>query len=573
MKKLLGLLTIALATLSASAQLPGDTITLNYKLHGQSRKFKTVFTLTDDGGARVDWSIVRNLKLWEGSYTMLPESVARGNRISYLMPEDGNNVTLPQGETFAILSQQSFDSLLAGYTTQINGATWTPVARSNQAIESVSDEGARMSVALTPGFPLIISMQDNPLEIDWTATWKPTYTLPARQLISEKPERSGGIYFAYPFNDDIILDIPEGYNVAHMSHYGRHGSRWVIRDYEYDILIDTLSTRQLTPLGTDVLRRVRLLADHARGHKGELTPLGERQHREIAERMFRRFPTLFSDSTAIEAFSSVEPRCIMSMAAFSERLKELNPSLQITRHASPGDMAFISFSNPDAKAVNDSSSTLWGQLLAHREAVLNPDRLMKSIFVDPVDHATGVYMAMLLHDIAVDTQDAQPGIELLDIFTIDELYALWQSLNYKMYYLHGNNPATNFAGPRSADNLVKNFIADIDSAIAGKTQPVTLRFGHDTALLRLLARMGVAGADAVVDNPADYHKEWIDFTLTPMAANLQIILLTSPSPDSEPLVMIRLNERPAVITKLIEQYPDGIYPWAVLRRHLMDVID
>lgn len=570
MKKLFSILALGVAALTVSAQNFGDTITLTYKLHGQTRKFATVFSKEKDGAVKLDWSIVRNLKLWEGSYTMLPRSVASGSRISYLMPEDGNHVTLPEGETFAMLSQETFDLLLAGNPAKINGATWTPSPiRSNTALEAVSDEGARMSVALTPGFPLIVSMQNNPLEINWTASWKVAYDRQAMKEIYENPDKSGGIYYAYPYSDDVMLEIPDGYKVSHMSHYGRHGSRWVIRDYEYDILIDTLSTRRLTPYGEDVLRRVKLLADHARGHKGELTPLGERQHRGIAERMYRRFPELFVDSTAIQAYSSTEPRCIISMAAFSERLKELNPALQISRHASPGDMRFISYSNPDAKAVNDSSSAWWGKLLAHRESVLNPDRLMKSIFVDPVDYKSGVYLAMLLHDIAIDTQDAEPGIELLDIFTLDELYALWQSLNYKMYYLHGNNPRTDFAGPRSADNLVRHFVADIDSAIAGSVQPVTLRFGHDTALLRLLARMGVEGADAVIYDPGDYSKHWVDFSLTPMAGNLQVILLTSDKAGNEPLVVFRLNERPVALTALKTNYPDNIYPWSAVKKSMV----
>lgn len=569
MKKILSIIALGAAVMAASAQQFGDTITLTYKLHGQTRKFATVFTEEKDGGVKMDWSIVRNLKLWEGSYTMLPGSVARGNRVSYLMPEDGNHVVLPAGETFAMLSRESFDSLAAGYTAIINGAKWTPsLQRTNTTLEAVSDEGAKMSVALTPGFPLIISMQNNPLEINWTASWKAVYDRQAMKEVYENPDKSGGIYYAYPYSDDVMLEIPDGYKVSHMSHYGRHGSRWVIRDYEYNILIDTLSSRQLTPYGEDVLRRVKLLADHAKGHKGELTPLGERQHRGIAERMYRRFPELFVDSTAIQAYSSTEPRCIISMAAFSERLKELNPALQISRHASPGDMRFISYSNSDAKAVNDSASVWWGELLAHRESVLNPERLMKSIFIDPVDYKSGVYLAMLLHDIAVDTQDAEPGVELLDIFTLDELYALWQSLNYKMYYLHGNNPKTDCAGPRSADNLVNHFVADIDSAVAGGVQPVTLRFGHDTALLRLLARMGVEGADAVVDNPDDYSKRWVDFSLTPMAGNLQVILLTSDKVDSEPLVIFRLNERPVALTALKSDYPEMIYPWSAVKRSL-----
>ena len=47
-----------------------------------------------------------------------------------------------------------------------------------------------------------------------------------------------------------------------------------------------------------------------------------------------------------------------------------------------------------------------------------------------------------------------------------------------------------------------------------------------------------------------------------MAANLQVILLTSP--DGEPLVLIRHNEQ---VTSLpLEQLPGGYYRWADVKR-------
>lgn len=570
MKKIVSALLFLIGVAGAAAQTWGDTITLTYKLHGQTRRFTTLFSRTADGGARVDWSIMRNLHLWEGSYTMTPASVADGNRISWLMPEDGLRVTLPVGETFAMLSERSYNELRDGGTTVINGATWTRTGATGATLECVSDEGARMAVATAPGFPLIVSMRDNPFEINWTASWSRPALTPYEEIVA-CPGRSGGIYYAYPYSDDVMPSLPEGYEVAHISHYGRHGSRWVIRDYEYDILVDSLSARRLTPLGSDVLGRVKALRDHAAGHRGELSPLGERQHRGIAERMYRRFPRLFADSARIVARSSVEPRCIMSMAAFSERLKELNPSLRIERHASPGDMRFISYSTPEAKAVNADSAAWWRDLAAYRDSTVDPTRLMRALIDEPVSHSDGVYLSWLLHNIAVDTQDTEPGIELLDIFTPDELYAHWRPLNYKMYYLHGNNPATGAAGPCSADSLLRHIVADIDAAIAGSASPVTLRFGHDTALLRLLARMGLSGADAAVSDAAGYADAWQDYRLTPMAANLQLILLTSADPAKEPLVVIRHNERPATLNLPADSVPaglpEGIYPWSLLRAH------
>lgn len=565
--RLIAFLIILAAVAGGRAECPAqcDSVKIAYKLHGQTRRFNTSFCRNADGSITMSWDIVRNLKTWRGSYTMTAEAVAGGNALSFLMPEDGNHVTLPANETFALLSRRALAELDdAGHTT-INGIRWTRESAKGAATVTARDDksGACMAVLNNPALPLITSMSGNPLEINWSARRVESVAATPRRLIEECPERSGGIYYAYPVTADIMPEIPDGYSVSFISHYGRHGSRWLIKTWEYDEAVAALDSAAtvggLTTVGVDALRRLRIIAEQARGNKGALSPLGERQHRGIAERMYRRFPALFNSPDArVEAYSSIEPRCIMSMAAFSERLKEINTSLVIQRHASPGDMRFISYSNPDEKAVNSDDAPWWQQLWAWRDSVIAPERLMTSLFTDPAGVPDPVRLSWILHDIAVDAQDVEPGVELLDLFTPQELYDLWTCLNYKMYYLHGNNPATGSAGPRSAAALLRHFVADIDSAVVNRQHTATLRFGHDTALLRLMALMNIGGADASIASPGDYADGWQDFNLTPMAANLQVILLTSPG--AEPLVLIRHNERPATLP--LDQLPGGYYRWA-----------
>ena len=174
---------------------------------------------------------------------------------------------------------------------------------------------------------------------------RPVESAALKAELAATPEKSGGIYFAYPVTADEEVTVPEGFRPVFLTHYGRHGSRWCLKDYQY-VFADSVFAMQerignLTPLGRDVQRRVCRIGKHAQGHAGELSPLGERQHRAIAGRMAARFPSLLADSARVEARSSQVPRCIMSMAAFTERLKELNPALRVQRHATPSDMDFI----------------------------------------------------------------------------------------------------------------------------------------------------------------------------------------------------------------------------------------
>lgn len=72
----------------------------------------------------------------------------------------------------------------------------------------------------------------------------------------------------------------------------------------------------LTSLGKDVLRRLNIIYEDAKGLEGELTPVGVKQHRGIAERMYANYGDVFSGNARVSARSTVVVRCVLSMAAF-----------------------------------------------------------------------------------------------------------------------------------------------------------------------------------------------------------------------------------------------------------------
>ena len=42
-------------------------------------------------------------------------------------------------------------------------------------------------------------------------------------------DKAGGVYFMYPFDTPSATPAPKGYEPFYISHYGRHGSRWLLR--------------------------------------------------------------------------------------------------------------------------------------------------------------------------------------------------------------------------------------------------------------------------------------------------------------------------------------------------------
>lgn len=164
---------IDFATLRSPGEVaPGDTLRMEFKLHGQTRRFKFVYHNDPDGGMTLDWSIVRNLKLWTGSYRMSAKAVEEGDSLAFMMPEDGSYVALSDRETFGILSRKAFRNLADYGEFRYNGVTFRKTAAPSSSLKGVievidCEEGARMLILDNGDFPLVVAMDANPLEINW----------------------------------------------------------------------------------------------------------------------------------------------------------------------------------------------------------------------------------------------------------------------------------------------------------------------------------------------------------------------------------------------------------------------
>ena len=88
-------------------------------------------------------------------------------------------------------------------------------------------------------------------------------------------EKLGGIYYAYPVTKTELAEAPAGYEPFYISHYGRHGSRWMTSDKRYTWICRHFDdTQNLTKLGKDVRKRLAKVWKNAEGNGGKLSPLG-----------------------------------------------------------------------------------------------------------------------------------------------------------------------------------------------------------------------------------------------------------------------------------------------------------
>lgn len=388
------------------------------------------------------------------------------------------------------------------------------------------------------------------------------------------PEQLGSIYYAYPAPEGVQTPAPEGYTPFYISHYGRHGSRWRTNDEHYKRVVEVFDSlaavRVLTPLGEDVRVRLHKVWEDARGRSGNITPLGERQHRDIARRMFDRFPQVFADSAVIDARSSTSLRCAMSMSYFTEALKELNPRLRVSRRAYQRYMDYIAHTSPEAEAFCSDTAAWRDDFRRFEREQIRPARFVKAL-VDSSVRMTYEQERALMEDlywIAVDMQncDHLKGVGFFDLFTYDELTGLWKVVNARMYVCNADAPLNRGLMPRQATALVRNIVKHADRAIAAGRPCADLRFGHDTHLIRLLALLRVEGCDGRETDIEKFHLAWQDYHVSPMAANVQFVFFRNT--EGKVLVKLLHNEREVRLAGLTP-VSGPYYRWEEVKEWLM----
>lgn len=385
--------------------------------------------------------------------------------------------------------------------------------------------------------------------------------------------KTAGVYYAYPEPETAYTKIPKGYTPFYISHFGRHGSRYLLSDADYTAPMRTLERANehgaLSALGSDLLGRLRSIYAEAEGRNEDLSPLGVRQHRGIAERMYEAFPQVFTGSAKIEARSSIVLRCAMSMAAFGDRLKELNPKLQISYESSQKYMPYLTGRTPECNEFCGSGGAWRAAYDKFYDANTRPDRLMSSLFADKDylrQYVNGKKLMWQLYWVASDLQNMETEISLYDIFTADELFDLWQTFNYSFYAKCANHADSKGVVKDSFKPLLRNIIESADAAIADGSPAATLRFAHDSNITPLAALMELETFGVSLNEAESLYRYWSDFKVSPMAANLQFVFFNKKGGTRDDiLVKVMLNEKEVHLPIATDSFP--YYRWSDFRAH------
>lgn len=402
-----------------------------------------------------------------------------------------------------------------------------------------------------------------------------------RDIISSDPGYASCNYYIYP--DKVVSKMtpaPRGRHPFYISHYGRHGSRYISNrtgfDIPYRMMLQADSLDELTPMGKRVLEEMRLIMDDTEDRWGELTGYGRAQHELIAHRMVQRFPEVFIDDAKVSAMSTVVPRCIISMGAAVQEMAQMNPKLQVTMEASKRTMWYMNHQDPVLRK-NAMSPAAKAAYEAYVDKRRSSRRLMELLFYNPdvvaefVDATQFNYFLMKMGLFQLNTP-LYKNTYLIDIFTTDELYQLWQKDNAWWYVQHGACKLNGGRQPYSQRHLLRQIIADADSCFCLERPGAQLRFGHETVLLPLACLLGINGYDlAISDLEKLESRGWRCSSVFPMGSNIQFIFYRRNPKDKDVLFKVLLNEQEATLPIWTDSAP--YYRWADFRRYYLKKLD
>ena len=409
----------------------------------------------------------------------------------------------------------------------------------------------------------------------------------AREEIKANHFLSGSNYLDYnrQLATEPLTPAPKGYEPFYMSHYGRHGSRWLIGEGDYMGPLTTLrearTAGKLTAEGEAVLKKLEDFHPTTIKRLGELTTVGERQHHGIGSRLAKNFPEIFkAKNVPIDARSTVVIRCILSMEAECEELAAANPTARIHNDVSESLQYYL---NQDwSDRLRRASRKGRGVRSEYEQKYSHPERLMKVLFNDQSYVYNNVRASSLmrqLFEVAANMQSHDTDIELYSLFTDDEIYDQWRIRNVGWYLDYGAAPQSDGIMPFSQLNLLRNIIETADTIVPAPgvaaspatTPQATLRFGHEVCVMPLACLLELGQCGAAVEDLDKLDEVWRNYRIFPMACNVQLVFYRPKKGDGDILVKALLNERE--MTLPVTPVSGPYYRWADLRQYYLDKIE
>lgn len=368
-----------------------------------------------------------------------------------------------------------------------------------------------------------------------------------------------------------LTKAPRGYKPFYISHYGRHGTRsgWDQDKYEY--ILEALGKAKdagiLSASGDSLMQETILVKEATNKMDGRLTIRGQREHRGIAERMYKNFRRVFRrGSHNVRVLSSTVPRCLISMAAFTNRLSELNPRLDIVMDC--GEEIQKEISNDHGSNIRHGRRPIMDTIRSNMN--IDFSGMMARLFTDPEAAGEMVPDPLQFSNAVFAVGRISRSFDFdFNVYRFLPFEAVYGWSDYNNVYMYvGECNSVEFGEERMERTkpLVRLLLRQADDALANGSVCADLRFAHDYPLMALCCYLGVEGISEVY-NWREAQKHFISTLYSPFAGNLQLIFYRSRKAGKPVLVKVLVNEREVRLIGL-EPVQGPYYNWEELREKI-----
>jgi hypothetical protein len=386
--------------------------------------------------------------------------------------------------------------------------------------------------------------------------------LSAMEQLKADPRKAYGNDYPYQAANVKLTAAPKGYKAFYISHYARHGSRYYWNAQLYQEVDSMLSVahrnHQLTPAGEAFCQKFKAAKPELQAGVSELSDLGWQQHQTIARTMYNNFPEVFKKGGNVLAISSLQGRCVISMAAFCQELVQCNSQIEIREQSARSTLDGVVPTDGQNPIKHNYPRNLKPRYEKNRDQFKAVeglrDKLAERMFTSTeglpgrLHHITSNLLNLYKSLPSIGHEGMMEGL-----VTDEEIAAEWEGDNLGSY-------SWVFGPQYQMIPIVQDIIKKADAAIDGSSDRIAdLRFGHDTCIGPLTVLMGINGADKDPEDPYEVKNIYQNWE-TCKACNIQLVFYRNKKQADDVLVKCLLNGEEATLPVPTDCFP--YYKWS-----------
>lgn len=367
------------------------------------------------------------------------------------------------------------------------------------------------------------------------------------------PAKYSGTMMPYDFTRTTATPAwPDSLKPVYVAHVARHGARYITSEKKLERLRKAIASARTAGSLTDSGKKFSALLDtvaaRSEGRWGLLSDVGKREEQRIADSLYKLTSPLLERGD-IRAISTYVPRVEMTMYEFCHQLTRHTSHLDISASSGREYSALLRCFSADSAYNAYRNDGDWQRIYDEAvDATISPGPALRIL---------GKHSGMDDSDLKKTTMDIYDILQSLTAFGMDapdtefmteqEYRSCWEADDLAHYLRNADSAYSSLPGAASSPLLAK-ILADADEALgalalsdalkkegmhSGRTAPepyvANLYFGHAETLMPLLSLMQVEGCHYESDDLSGLASAWRDYEIVPLGANIDIILLGSPS--------------------------------------------